>query len=388
MCDECGEPLAEMGDQAEVSEEVTVVGVEYKILQHERRKYRCGHCYAKVVTAPAPLRLIPGGRYSLEFATHVAEAKYLDHMPLERQVRAMARNSLRVDSQTLWDQIEALAWHLEPTYQALLAKVLEADTLYADETYWPLLGTEGTSRWWTWCLVSDDLATYRIFSTRSHKVPDEMLAGYQGTVMCDGYGAYQSLERAGPGMTLAHCWAHVRRKFLEAGDAHVELSEAAVGLIGQLYDIERELPRLVGCSNVERDEVLQRRCQARLERSKPVIDQLRDLVLNYDKPILDRSKTGRAIAYMFKLWPGLTRFLDDPRVPLDNNAAERALRGVVVGRKNHYGSRSKRGTEVAALFYTLFESAKLSDVDPKLYVTTAARRAIAAPGTVTLPNDI
>ena len=97
---------------------------------------------------------------------------------------------------------------------------------------------------------------------------------------------------------------------------------------------------------------------------------------------------GKAIAYMVKLWPGLTLFLDDPGVPLDNNGAERALRGVVVGRKNHYGSRSKRGTEVAALFYTLFESAKLSGVDPKAYVLQAARRAIRNPGTVTLPTHL
>ena len=97
---------------------------------------------------------------------------------------------------------------------------------------------------------------------------------------------------------------------------------------------------------------------------------------------------GKAIAYMLELWEGLTRFLDDPRIPIDNNAAERALRGVVVGRKNHYGSRSKRGTEVAAVFYTLFETAKLSQVEPRAYVTQAARRAVATPGAVTLPSDL
>ena len=108
----------------------------------------------------------------------------------------------------------------------------------------------------------------------------------------------------------------------------------------------------------------------------------------HDGAVLPRSKLDKAIAYMLKLWEGLTRFLDDPRIPLDNNAAERALRGVVVGRKNHYGSKSKRGTEVAALFYTIFETAKLSGVDPRAYVTLAAKRAIADHGTVTLPSDL
>ncbi|MCP4900763.1 MAG: transposase [bacterium] len=104
--------------------------------------------------------------------------------------------------------------------------------------------------------------------------------------------------------------------------------------------------------------------------------------------MLPRSKMGKALAYMLKLWKGLTRFLDYPRIPLDNNAAERALRGVVVGRKNHYDSKSKRGTEVAAIFYTLFETSKLSGVDPRAYVTLAAKRAISEHGTVTLPSDL
>jgi len=388
VCDECGEPLEEMGEQSESSEEITVVGVEYKVLRHERQKYRCGHCYAKVVTAPGPPRLIPGGRYSVDFAVHVAEAKHLDHLPLERQVRSMGRGGLQIDSQTLWDQLDALAKHLEPTYEALLAKVLEADTVYADETHWPLLGRQGTSRWWTWCLVSDDIATYRILPSRKQQAAAKLLAGYEGTVMCDGYGAYQALGRAGPGITLAHCWAHVRRKFLDSADMAAQLSEAAVGLIDQLFAIEQDLPRLKGLDAGDRESALEQRRRERERRSRPVVNQLMRLALEHRGTVPKRSKAGRAIDYMLNLWSGLTRFLEDPQVPLDNNAAERALRGLVVGRKNHYGSRTKRGTEVAALLYTLFETAKLSQVDPRVYVATAARRAIAEPGAVTLPSDI
>jgi transposase len=387
-CSICGQVMIEMGEQAEESEEITVIGVEYKILKHHRQKYRC-RCNEQVLTAPGPAKLIPGGRYSIDFAVQVAEGKYLDHLPLERQARAMERAGLHVDSQTLWDQIQALARHLEPTYEALCTKVLESDVVFADETFWRNHEGKDTSRWWTWCVASDDIATYRMLASRSKKAAGTVLEGFEGIVMTDGYGAYQTLERAGPNLHLAHCWAHVRRKFLEAQDAYPELSEHAVKQISKLFKIEQEVPQLrPGANSDEREGILELRRRLRQDKSKPVVDDMLEWALERRGRVLPKSKMGKAIDYMLKLWVGLTRFLEDPRIPLDNNAAERALRGVVVGRKNHYGSRSKRGTEVAALFYTLFETAKLSQIDPRAYVTRAATRAIQNPAAVTLPSDI
>jgi transposase len=141
-CSFCGGELKEMGAQVQESEEITVISLEYKILHHHRQKYRCG-CNAQIVTAPAPVKLMPGGRYSIDFAAHVAEDKYLDHMPLERQVRAMARAGLIIDSQTLWDQIEKLAQHLQPTYEALCKQALKAGVIYADETRWQMMALRG-----------------------------------------------------------------------------------------------------------------------------------------------------------------------------------------------------------------------------------------------------
>jgi len=382
------ETLAEMGDQAEESEEITVVGVEYKILKHRRQKYRC-RCNEQVMTAAGPAKLIPGGRYSVDFAVHVAEQKYLDHLPLERQVKAMGRAGLDIDSQTIWDQISVLARHLEPTYRALCRRALEADVVYADETFWRNHENSDTSKWWTWCVVSEDIATYRIQKSRSQKAAQKVLAGFEGIAMTDGYAAYQALQSSTPNLKLAHCWAHVRRKFLEAADFSPELSEHAVGLIGKIFKIEHEVPRAgPDMSAEEKTEILELRNRLRQEKSKPVINELLEWAVKHDGAVLPRSKMGKAISYMLKLWKGLTLFLEDPRIPLDNNAAERALRGVVVGRKNHYGSRSKRGTEVAALFYTLFETAKLSQIDPRAYVTLAANRAVADHGAVTLPSDL
>lgn len=388
ICPICGETLTEMGEQAEESEEITVVGVEYKILKHRRQKYRC-RCNEQVITAPGPAKLIPGGRYSVDLAVHVAESKYLDHLPLERQVGAMGRAGLDIDSQTIWDQISVLGRHLEPSYRALCRHVLEADVVYADETFWRNHENGNASKWWTWCVASDDIATYRILKSRSQKAAKKVLDGFEGVVMTDGYTAYQALERSSSNLKLAHCWAHVRRKYLEAADFSAKLSEQAVGLIDVLFEIEREAPRAgPGAADEEKQQALEIRKRLRQERSKPIIKELLEWAGRHDGTVLPRSKMGKAITYMLKLWKGLTLFLDDPRIPLDNNAAERALRGVVVGRKNHYGSRSKRGTEVAAIFYTLFETAKLSGVDPRAYVTLAARRAIADHGAVTLPSDL
>jgi transposase len=387
-CSICGQVMTEMGDQAEESEEITVVGVEYKVLKHRRQKYRCC-CNEQVRTALGPAKLIPGGRYSVDFAVHVAEQKYLDHLPLERQVRAMGRAGLDVDSQTLWDQISILARYLEPTYQTLCKIVLELGLVYADETFWRNHENKNTSKWWTWCVANDEIATYRILKSRSEKAAKKVLKGYEGVAMTDGYAAYKALESSTPNLQLAHCWAHVRRKFLEGADYSSELSEHAVKLIGELFKIEHETPRAgPGATEEERFKLLEIRRQVRQEQSKPVVGELLEWAVRHEGKVLPRSKMGKAIAYMLKLWKGLTLFLEDPRIPLDNNAAERALRGVVIGRKNHYGSKSKRGTEVAALFYTLFETAKLSGVDPRAYVTLAAKRAIAELGSVTLPSDL
>jgi transposase len=160
-----------------------------------------------------------------------------------------------------------------------------------------------------------------------------------------------------------------------------------LALIGQLYAVERACPRLAGGTDeASRAEAVRLRATLRAEQSASLVAELRAWA--HRQRALPESSLGKAIAYMLGLWPGLTRFLEDPRIPLDNNATERGLRGMVVGRKNHYGSRSKRGTEVAALFYSLIESAKLCGVEPKAYLLQAVRAALANPGTVTLPHAL
>jgi transposase len=388
ICPVCQGHLKPLGEQSEDSEEITVIEASYQVVTHRRQKYRCS-CNGAVVTAPGPAKLTPGGRYSPEFAVHVAEAKYLDHLPLERQVTAMGRKGLDVDSQTLWDQLSTLSRHLRPSYHALCAEALAAEVIFTDETHWRLMDADGSHRWWTWCVASEGAAAYWIRDHRSKEAAAQVLEGYAGILMSDGYAVYQALARGAPAITPVHCWAHVRRKYVEAESSYPTECGRAIESIGALYEIEREVPRLPrGAPDEAKARAVALRARLRAERSRRIVDQLRDWAYATKPATLPESSLGKAIDYMLSLWPGLTRFLADPRIPLDNNAAERALRGVVVGRKNHYGSHSKRGADVAAICYTLFESAKLAGVDPHRYVLEAARRAIASPGTATRPHDL
>jgi transposase len=390
-CPQCGGTLMEWQGQTEDADEVTVVERQFVLVRHRRQKYRC-RCNGCVATAPGPLRLATrpdarGARYSPEFAIEVAVSKYADHLPLERQVRIMRREGLVVDSQTLWDQLATVAEVLRPTYEALGQYVLQAPIVGADETWWRLMERPVAKRWWVWSVTREDAVVYRILETRSQQAARDMLAGYTGIIMADGYGAYEALARAAPGITLAHCWAHVRRKFIEAEPHYPEPCRTALELITQLYAVEHEVPTPLGQSAEDGSaDFLARRRRLRHERSRAIVGEIHTWALV--QRALPESSFGKALGYLRGLWLGLTRFLDDPRIPLDNNRTERGLRGVVLGRKNHYGSRSHRGLDVAALFYSLIESAKVCGVEPKAYLRHAMRAALADRAAVTLPHTL
>ncbi len=390
LCEECGKPLLEKTGLVQESEMITVVGVEFKLETVIQKIYGCG-CPDKLVTAPGPERAIPGGRYSLEFGVFAAEQKYLDHMPLARMQRMMGRKGLKIERSTIFDQIFGVSNLLKPTWEALHQYTLDADWVHCDETRWPMLDSKGAAKWWVWCVASTDSVFYTIQRRRNAKAAKELLGNFNGLMISDGYTAYDSFLKDIPaGQVIhAHCWAHVRRKFLEAEQSYPDQTETPLRCINALFSIERKIPKLSPNADLEeRQRVLAARLLARSQESRPVIDELRQWAYDTLPTVLPSSGIGKAINYMMKLWAGLTVFLTDPRAPIDNNHAEREIRGVVIGRKNHYGSKSKRGCEVAAIFYTLFESAKLAGVDPAAYVLEAARRAIRNPGTVTLPQDL
>jgi transposase len=379
-CPQCGGGLHEMKDQHEEHDEIDVVPLHFVIKHHRRQKYAC-RCGACIETALGPDKLTPGGRYSVNFAIHVAISKYCDHLPLERQVRMMARDGLVVTSQTLWDQIEQLAWLIESVMPRLLTYVLAHPVVGGDETSWELMGkkTGQGKSWYVWVLRTPDAVYYAIRGSRGAATAKELLATFVGTLMCDGYAAYLSLAAQYPLVVLAHCWAHARREFVEIEKSFPTACGEIIGLIAELYAIERRCP--VGPTG----DAL--RTELRGTESRQVIERIVAWFYQTVPTCLPESALHKALGYLVHMWKGLVLFLDNPLIPLDNNGTERAARGPVVGRKNHYGSRSLRGTEVAALLYSLVESAKLNHLEPRLYLRVAVRAGLRHEP-VPLPHEV
>ncbi|MDI3292192.1 IS66 family transposase, partial [Polyangium sp. 15x6] len=304
VCGSCGGALEVWEGQFEESEEVDVAPRRFELKKHKRQKYRC-RCGGCVETAPAPMKLFEGARYSIDFAVEVAVEKYLDHQPLERQVRKMRREGLLVESQTLWDQLERLARPLAPGYEALVQYVLAQGVIGADETRWPLMGKNEPSRWHAWSIVAPDAVAYRILEGRSTEEARQVLGGYEGVVVCDGYAAYKALAKT-EGFALAHCWSHVRREFIAAEASFPAETRGVLDLIRGLYAVESKCKPGPG-GDAER--LAQRRAE-----SKPLVERIRCFAETTS--VVPGSSLDKAIRYMVGMWSGLTRFLEDARIPI------------------------------------------------------------------------
>ena len=212
-----------------------------------------------------------------------------------------------------------------------------------------------------WCITAPGVVCHRIKDDKGAGTFKELVGGYNGTIVCDALATHEAGARDGPGIILAGCWAHVYRKFEEAAPDHPE-AELALKWIVELYELDEKA-----------GDDLENKADLRRTESKEVLGKLKTWL--WSQAVLKTLSIGKAAAYAIANWERLTRFADNPLVPLDNNGTQRAIRGPVVGRKNHYGSKSRRGTEVAAILYTLVETAKLHGVDPAEYLLEVVRAA-------------
>lgn len=360
VCPACGGALEPMKGQFEESELIDFVEISYRVVKVKQQKYvcRCGGC---VETALGPERATRGGRYSLAFAIKVALDKYLDHIPLARQERILRRHGVEVTTQTLWDQLSAVARRLAPTEAALFEYATKQSVIGLDQTSWPKLEADATKPWQMWCITAPGVVCHRIRDDKGAATFKELVGNFEGTIVCDALKTHEAGARDGPGITLAGCWAHTYRKFEEAAPDHPE-AELALQWIGKLYEIDEKA-----------GDDLVRKAELRRTESTEVLETLKTWL--WSQAVLKTLSIGKAAAYAIANWDRLTRFVDNVLIPLDNNGTERAIRGPVVGRKNHYGSKSRHGTEVAAIFYTLVETAKLHRVDPATYLLQAVRAA-------------
>lgn len=366
ICPSCGDQLREWEGQSDETEEVDVIERRFVLKKHVRKKYRC-RC-GSLEMAEMPPRLISGGRYSNDFSVEVAIAKYVDSQPLERQVRTMGREGLAVDSQTLWDQIEALARVVAVAWAALRAEAIRSSVLGFDESRWEVLtkGSASQKSWTIWQLTTDRVVYFSIAQDNDAAEGSKFLEGFEGIAVGDAATVHKAMAK-GSKFRLAFCWAHARRKMIKAEANDPIRAKQLLDLIAELYAIEGQAP-----PGPEGDEL---RRSLRAEKSRLVVNRIQTWLA--EQRFLPGSDFGKAVQYLHRHWAGLTVFLNEPAVPIDNNRTERGFRGPAIGRNNFYGSKSRQGTEVAAIFYSLVETAKLNGVDPKQYLKVALAAALA-----------
>ncbi|MBI2720151.1 MAG: IS66 family transposase, partial [Rhizobiales bacterium] len=308
---------------------------------------------------------------------HVLFAKYGLHLPLTRQSATYAREGIELDVSTLADWVGASAATLMPLVEAIGAHVFSAARIHADDTTVPVLDAGRTRTGRLWVYARDDrpfggadppAAVYFYSPDRGGKHPQEHLACYSGRMQADAYAGYDRLyapnRQPGP-IVEAACWAHARRKFFDLARLNkVPIAIEAVARIDALLAIERDINGLSPDA----------RCQVRQERSRPRVAALEAWLREHYAKLSSHNKLAKAIAYSLNCWPALIRFLDDGRLCMTNNAAERALRCVAVGRHNWTFAGSDAGGQRAAAIYTLIESCKLNDVDPQAWLTDVLAR--------------
>ena len=373
-CPGCGGMLRKIGE--DVTETLEHVPARWKVIQHVREKFSCRSCEA-ISQPPAPSHPIARGRAGPHLLAHILFAKYGLHLPLNRQSAAYAREGIELDVSTLADWVGAATATLMPLIEAIRAHVFAAERLHADDTTVPVLakGRTRTGRLWTY--VRDDrpfagqappAAAFFYSRDRSGDHPERHLAGYAGLMQADAYAGVNRLYDAGrqPGPIIeAACWAHARRKLFDlARLSKAPIAIEAVGRIDALLAVERDI----------NGTPPEQRLAARAKRSRSLIAELENWLRQQRARLSAKSEVAKAIDYSLKRWPALTRFLDDGRLCLSNNAAERALRGIAVGRHNWTFAGSDAGGERAAAIYTLIETAKLNDVNPQAWLADVLAR--------------
>ncbi len=349
--------------------EVTVIERQYRKLRHRRQKYKLKSEFCPdeekqvIITADGADKLLPGSQYSIDFAAAVVADKYVSHMPLERQTREMASLGLPgLSTKVLYNLCLTSSIHLEEVTVRIKNEILNCGLcVHSDETPWPIqVKTQDSG--YMWVISNSAGSFYRFEPTRSGEVVRETLKGYAGAVLTDGYVGYNKLGKW-PGINLAFCWAHVRRKFFDIQESFPEQSKAILDMIDELFKIERLAKNFVELEKLRR------------EKSTTMILQIEKwLEENHHKCRVDDGLRG-AIAYAQKYWSGLIKFLQNEKIPLSNNEAERTIRHAVMGRKNFYGSRTHNGADVAATLYTIIESCKKVEVDPRTFINMALHLA-------------
>jgi transposase len=392
-CPCCGSAkLSKLGE--DVTETLEVVPRQWKVIQTVRERFSCRECET-ITQPPAPFHVTPRGFAGPNLLAMILFEKFGQHQPLNRQSERYAREGVDLSLSTLADQVGACALALRPLHALIEAHVLSAERLHGDDTTVPILAKGKTETGRVWTYVRDDrpfggkdppAALYYASRDRAGEHPERHLKGFAGILQADAYSGYNRLylvDRRPRPIVEALCWSHGRRKFFELADIAANarrgkdaspispIALEAVRRIDALFDIEREINGLPA----------ERRMAARRQRSGPLVAALETWLRAGRAKLSRHNAVAKAIDYMLTRWPAFTRFLDDGRICLTNNAAERALRGLALGRKSWLFAGSERGAERTAVMYTLIQTAKLNDVDPQAWLADVLSRIAETPQT-------
>jgi transposase len=390
-----GARLRKLGE--DITETLEVIPRRWKVIQHVREKFTCRDCEA-ISQPPAPFHVTPRGWAGPSLLAMIVFEKYGQHQPLNRQAERYAREGVPLSLSTLADQVGAASVVLMPLFERLCVHVMAAERLHGDDTTVPVLARGKTDIARTWVYVRDDrpfggqvppAAVFYYSRDRGGEHPQAHLSGYAGILQADAYGGYGKLYETdrSPGIILeAGCWAHARRKFFvladvassakrkaqsKKADVISPLCLEAVRRIDALFAIERDIN---GCPAAQRRDMRQ-------EFSAKLVADLHAWMLGERGKLSRTNDVAKAIDYMLRRWAVFARFLEDGRICLTNNAAERALRGIALGRKSWLFAGSDRGGQRAAVMYSLIVSAKMNDVDPQAWLAHVLAQIAQHPAT-------
>jgi len=373
-CPCCKGRLAKLGE--DVTETLEAIPRQWKVVQTVRERFTCRACES-ITQPPAPFHPIARGRAGPELLAMILEAKFGQHLPLNRQSETYAREGIEIDVSTMADWVGTCTATLAPLTALIQAHVMSAARIHGDDTTVPVLakGKTATGRLWTY--VRDDqpfggpeppAAMFYYSPDRRGEHPNKHLAGYAGILQADAYAGFNDLYHPGrkPGpVTEAGCWAHGRRKLFDlAKVARAPLAAEAVRRIDAIFDVERSINGLPA----------EQRLALRQTHVVPLVADLETWMRAARGKMSRHAEVAKAMDYMLKRWDTFSRLLGDGRICLSNNAAERALRGIALGRKAWLFCGSDRGGDRAAVMYSLITTAKLNNVDPRAWLADVLRR--------------
>ncbi len=379
ICPVTGKPLVVIGEKT--SEELEYRPAKLVVLVHHRALYGLGEAdraqrTAEPVLAPAPVRPIENGLAGAGLLARILVSKYCDHLPLYRQQAIFAREGLELPRKTMCDWVLACAYSLGPIQQALQRQIVASGLVQLDDTPIQCQGGKGAANFqaylWTYASPLVDGVVFDFAPDRGHEHVERFLGEtIEGYLVGDGYAGYGALAKKHPGLIEVGCWAHAIRKARDALEESPAEASWMMTLIGKLFDVEAEA--------VERKLEPEAVQALRAEKSRPVLDRIREKLEELRGQTSDQGALAKALTYLANQWPTLVRFLEDGRVPIHNNACEVAIRPVGIGRKNWLFAGSERGGHAAATIYSLIESCRREDVDPFRYLKDVLVRVCTHP---------